>query len=144
MWDLLFLGSPQFNSWFPTSLRPIQSLIYQTTLCCQLLSVHSINMANCADRQLAWRNDGGKWRTVVVGQNDVNWSDMCVCLCVHVCLFVRACVFVCACVCVCVFVGGGALLTVCSFIGYKRANGFVISWGMLVEYSYNFFPKFWN
>jgi hypothetical protein len=35
-------------------------------------------MAHCADRQLAWRSDNGKWRTVVVGQNGVNWSYVCV------------------------------------------------------------------
>jgi len=33
-------------------------------LCCHLLSVHSIKMAHCADRQLVWRSDDGKWRTL--------------------------------------------------------------------------------
>jgi hypothetical protein len=46
-------------------------------------------MAHCADCQLAWRSDNGKWRTVVVGQNDVNWCYVCV-----------LCVWVCECVCV--------------------------------------------
>ena len=37
------------------------------------------------------------------------------------------CVLLCVCVCVCGRVGLGvcALLTICSFIGHKRANGFV-------------------
>ena len=52
------------------------------TLCCPVISVHSINMALSADRPLAWRSNNKKERTVVVGQNDVNWSYVCVGLCV--------------------------------------------------------------
>ena len=80
MWDLQFLCSPQLNIRFPTSLRPIRSLLYQTTLCCHLLSVHSINMTHCADCHLVWRRDNGKWRTAVVGQNCVNWSYIFACV----------------------------------------------------------------
>ena len=59
MWDLQFLCSPQFNSRFATSLRPIRSLFYQTTVCCHLLSVHSIDMALCANRgEVTAESDG--------------------------------------------------------------------------------------
>jgi len=39
---------------------PIRSLIYLTTVCCHPLSVHSINMAICAELPLVWRSDDGK------------------------------------------------------------------------------------
>jgi hypothetical protein len=71
MCDLQFLCSPQFNSWFCTSLRSTRSLFYQTTLGCHLLSVYSINMARSADRPKAQRSDDGNWRTVVVGRNNI-------------------------------------------------------------------------
>jgi hypothetical protein len=53
-----------------------------------------------------------KWRTVVVGRNNVNWS--------FIYIYIYMCVCVCACVCV------WALLTPCSFVGHKSVNGFVI------------------
>ena len=72
MWNLLFLCSPQFNSRFLTSLRPVRSFFNLTTVCCHPLFVHRINMTLCADGQLAWRSDNRKWRTVVVGKIVVN------------------------------------------------------------------------
>ena len=63
-------------------------------------------MAHCADRPLVSRSDNGKWRTVVLKQNSINWS--------YTCLL--------------------ALLTVCSFIGHKSANDFVIHYGRLVQF----------
>jgi len=91
MWDLQSLSSQKFNSMFPTLLRPIQSLFYQTTVCCHPLSVHSINMAHCAERLLVWRSKDGKWRTVVVGQNDVNWVME---LNLYTCVWTFNCVFI--------------------------------------------------
>jgi len=103
---------PPFNSRFPMSQRTIRSLFYQTAVCCHLLSVHSIIMAHCAERQLTWRSEDGKWRMLLVGQNGVNWCG-CVCVCVYVGVCVWVCVCECVWVCVWVCVSVGVWLWVC-------------------------------
>jgi hypothetical protein len=75
---LQFLVSPQFKGWLPRLLRPLRSLLYLTTLCCHLLSVYSIN--SLCRFPKSQRSYDGKWRTGVVGQNNVSLLELVLCL----------------------------------------------------------------
>ena len=79
------------------SLRPVRSLSYQTTLC-----YHFTVLTWPTALTVQWCGEETTVcdERVVVLQNNVNWS------------YIRVCVW--------------TLLTVCSFIGHKRGNGFVI------------------